>query len=153
MVFRVVRGELQSQGFVPFIQQCSQESACVILIVQNVFQTLKGEHSEIMTAFYRQDSVGCYHCADTILACTLIGRSTGTHVLRLNFSDPHGGKGPSDRLAATSMSHIRIYINEGHNVTKAEEMQEALLSHGGGSGVRVAVLYTVPEIIQEQKFP
>ena len=32
-------------------------------------------------------------------------------------------------------------------------MQEALLSHGGVSGVRVAVLYTVPEIIQQQKFP
>lgn len=50
-------------------------------------------------------------------------------------------------------SHIRIYINEGHNVTKAEEMQEALLSHGGVNGVRVAVLQTVPEINQEQKIP
>ena len=71
----------------------------------------------------------------------------------MDFSDPQGGKGSADRLAATCKSHIRIYINEGHNVTKAEEMQEALLSHGGVSGVRVAVLYTVPEIILEQKIP
>ena len=69
----------------------------------------------------------------------------------MDFSDPQGGKGSADRLAATFKSHIHIYINEGRNVTKAEEMQEALLSHGGVSGVCVAVLYTVPEIIQEQK--
>ena len=76
-----------------------------------------------------------------------------SEVSRLGFSDPQGGKGPADRLAATCKSHIRIYINEGHNVTKAKEMQEALLSHGGVNGVRVAVLQTVPEINQEQKIP
>ena len=153
VVFRRVRGELQSQGFVHIIQQCSQDSSRVILIMQHVLQTLKAEHPEITTAFYRQDNAGCYHCANTILACPLIGKSTGIHVSRLNFSDPQGGKGLVDRLAATCKSHICIYINDGHNVTKAEEIQEALLSHGGVSGVRVAVLHTVPEIIQEQKFP
>ena len=130
VVFRRVRGELQSQGFVHIIQQCSQDSSCVILITQNVLQTLKAEHPEITTAIYRQDNAGCYHCANTIHACPLTEKSTGIHVSRLDFSDPKGGKGPADRLAATCKSHIRIYINEGHNVTKAEEMQEALLSHG-----------------------
>ena len=137
VVFRRVRGELQSQAFVHIIQQCNQDSTCIILIMQHVLKTLKAEHAEITTAFYRQDNVGCYHCANTILA----------------FSDPQGGKGPADRLAATCKSHIRIYINEGHNVTKAGEMQEALLSHGGVNGVRVAVLQTVREINQEQKIP
>ena len=136
-----------------YISFNSAVSSCVILIMQHVLQTLKAEHPAITTAFYRQDNAGCYHCANTIVACPLIGKSTGIHVSRLDFSDPQGGKGPADRLAATCKSHIRIYINEGHNVTKAEEMQEALLSHGGVSGVRVAVLHTVPEIIQEQKFP
>ena len=139
VVFRRVRGELQSQGFVHIIQQCNQDSTCIILIMQHVLKTLKAEHPEITTAFYRQDNAGCYHCANTILACPVIGKSTGIQVSRLDFSDPQGGKGPADRLAATCKSHIRIYINEGHNVTKAEEMQEALLSHGGVNGVRVAV--------------
>ena len=153
VVFRRVRGELQSQGFVHIIQQCNQDSTCIILIMQHVLKTLKAEHPEITTAFYRQDNAGCYHCANTILACPVIGKSTGIQVSRLDFSDPQGGKGPADRLAATCKSHIRIYINEGHNVTKAEEMQEALLSYGGVNGVRVAVLQTVPEINQEQKIP
>ena len=121
--------------------------------MQHVLKTLKAEHPEITTAFYRQDNVGCYHCANTILARPVIGKSTGIQVSRLDFSDPQGGKGPADRLAATCKSHIRIYINEGHNVTKAEEMQEALLSRGGVNGVCVAVLQTVPEINQEQKIP
>ena len=153
VVFRRVRGELQSQSFVHIIQQCNQDSTCIILIMQHVLKTLKAEHPEITTAFYRQDNAGCYHCANTILACPVIGKSTGIQVSRLDFSDPQGGKGPADRLAATCKSHIRIYMNEGHNVTKAEEMQEALLSHGGVNGVRVAVLQTVPEINQEQKIP
>ena len=130
VVFRRVRDKLQSQGFVHIIQQCNQDSTCIILIMQHVLKTLKAEHPEITTAFYRQDNTGCYHCANTILACPVIGKSTGIQVSRLDFSDPQGGKGPADRLAATCKSHIRIYINEGHNVTKAEEMQEALLSHG-----------------------
>ena len=153
VVFRRVSGELQSQAFVHIIQSCSQDSTSAVLIMQHVLKTLKTEHPEVTTAFFRQDNAGCYHCANTVLACPLIEQSTGIKVARLDFSDPQGGKGPADRLAATCKSHIRIYINEGHNVTKAEEMQEALLSHGGVDGVRVAVLHTLPEISQQQKIP
>ena len=110
VVFRRVRGELQSQSFVHIIQQCNQDSTCIILIMQHVFKTLKAERPEITTAFYRQDNAGCYQCANTILACPVIGKSTGIQVSRLDFSDPQGGKGPADRLAATCKSHIRIYI-------------------------------------------
>ena len=49
-----------------------------------------------------------------------------------------------------------MYINEGHDVTNAEDMKTALLSHGGVTGVRVAVLAVVEgqEIAQQQqKFP
>lgn len=45
-----------------------------------------------------------------------------------DFSDPQGGKGPCDRLAATCKLHIRVFINEGHDVTNTEEMKKALLS-------------------------
>ena len=109
VVFRRVRGELQSQGFVHIIQQCNQDSTCIILIMQHVLKTLKAEHPEITTAFYRQDNAGCYHCANTILACPVIGKSTGIQVSRLDFSDPQGGKGPADRLAATCKSHIQCF--------------------------------------------
>ena len=50
-----------------------------------------------------------------------------------------GGKGAADRMAATAKNHIRMYINEGNDVTNAHQMKDALLSHGGVEGVRVAV--------------
>ena len=56
VVFRRVRGELQSQGFIHIIQQCSQDSSCVILIMQHVLSTLKAEHPKLTPAFYRQRS-------------------------------------------------------------------------------------------------
>ena len=88
-----------------------------------------------------------------ILACQTMEQSTGIKVVRLDFSDPQGGKGAADRLAATCKYHIRIYLNEGHDVTTAEEMREALLSHRGVEGVRVALLPSINQTVELQKIP
>jgi hypothetical protein len=37
-------------------------------------------------------------------------------IARIDFSDPQGGKGAADRLAATCKNDIRAYINEGNDV-------------------------------------
>jgi len=158
VVFRRIKGELQSQAFVHIIQSCSQGSLAVVLMMQHVLNILKSQHPEIeiTTAYFRQDNAGCYHSASTILACPSIEKSTGVKVAWLDFSDPQGGKGPCDRLAATCKSHIRVFINEGHDVTNAEDMKKALLSHGGVTGVRVAILLAVEEqepAQQQQKIP
>ena len=89
-------------------------------------------------------------------SCASIEKSTGIKVARFHFSDPQGGKGPCDRLAATYKSHICVYINEGHDVTNAEDMKTALLSHRGVTGVRVAILPAVEgqvNVQQQQKIP
>ena len=91
------------------------------------------------------------HCANTILACRTFEQSTGIKVVRMDFSDPQGGQGAADRLAATCKNHIRTYIDEGNNVTTAAEMKEALLSYGGVEGVRVAILPSMEETVQLQK--
>lgn len=99
--------------------------------MQHMLQTLKTEHPETVKAFSRHDNAGCYHCSNTVAALAYIEEEVGVRVARVDFSDPKGGKGTADRPAATCKCHIRIYINEGHNVSTAEEMKEALLSHGG----------------------
>ena len=76
----------------------------------------------------------------TIVAIPAIQSSSGVSVLVVDFSDPQGGKGPADRMSATCKNHIRRYINEGHDVTTAEQMKEAILSHGRVEGVRVVVV-------------
>ncbi|XP_078372779.1 uncharacterized protein LOC144656433 [Oculina patagonica] len=154
VVFRRLSGVLQSQAFVHVIQSCSQESHAAVMIMQHVLQTLKSEHPEVTQAFFRQDNAGCYHCSNTVSSLAQMERVVGIKVIGVDFSDPQGGKGPADRLAATCKCHIRIHINEGHNVTTAHEMKEALLSHGGIAGVRVAVIPCIEEpSVLEQKIP
>ena len=99
----------------------------------------------------RQDNTWCYHWANTILACRTFEQSTGIKVVFMDFSDPQGGKGVVDRLAATCKNHIWTYINAGNNVTTTAEMKEALLSYGGVEGVWVAILLSIEETVELQK--
>ena len=50
--------------------------------------------------------------------------NTGIDVCRVDFSDPQGGKGACDRKAATIKAHVRRYVNEGHDVQNAEQLQQ-----------------------------
>eukprot|EP00058_Branchiostoma_floridae_P002763 XP_002588251.1 hypothetical protein BRAFLDRAFT_124704 [Branchiostoma floridae] len=50
---------------------------------------------------------------------------------------PTRGKGSCDRQAATVKSHIKTWINEGHDVETAEEFKIAVESRGGIPGVKV----------------
>jgi hypothetical protein len=123
--------------------------------MQHVLKTLETENPKLKRAFFRQDNAGYYHSASTILACHHIAKTTGIKISRIDFSDPQGGKGSADRLAATCKCHIRLFVNEGNDVTNAEEMKNALLSHGGVEGVRVAVVPCIDDsfVAQLDKIP
>ena len=79
--------------------------------------------------------------------------STGIQIERIDFSDPQGGKGAADRLAATCKAHVRVFINEGNDVTSAEHLKNALLSSGGIDVVRVVSLESIDElpVVEENK--
>ncbi|KAK3729705.1 hypothetical protein QZH41_015430, partial [Actinostola sp. cb2023] len=151
VVYRCLNGVLQWQGFIHAIQSCSQGSSAVVRIVQDVLTTLKSEYSEITKAYIRQDNAGCYHSSATILACPDITRSTGITISRVDFCDPQGGKGAADRLAATCKAHIRTYINEGNDVVTAQDLKQALLSHGGINGVRVVSMDFIDDATTEEE--
>lgn len=151
VVYRRMEGELQWQGLIHIIQSCKQESSAVVAIMHHVLATLKREHPEINKAYFRQDNAGCYHSSRTILACQEISSSTGVQVARVDFSDPQGGKGAADRLAATCKGHVRAFINEGHDVCTAKELENALLSHGGLEGVRVVSFDAITETQDESQ--
>ena len=70
---------------------------------------------------------------------------------RVDFSDRQGGKGAADRLAARCKAHVRAFINEGHDVCTANELKNALLSHGGLDGVRVVSLDAIDETPDESQ--
>ncbi len=57
--------------------------------------------------------------------------------LRVDFSNPQGGKGACDRKAATIKNKIKAYLNSGNDVETAKEMNIAIESRSGIQGVRV----------------
>ncbi len=154
VIYRRSKGQLQWQGLIHIIQSCSQGSPAVVYIMENVLKTIKNDNPEVKTAYFRQDNAGCYHSNETITSCPAISRSSGVNIARVDFSDPQGGKGAADRLAATCKAHIRRYINESHDVTTAEQLKEAIASYGGVQGVRVAAMESIDETLEmPQKIP
>ena len=140
VVVRKKHGVLESQSFVHIAENSNQDSLLVVRIVEHVLRTLKNEHPELSKAFLRQDNAGCYHSSLTLAACSLMAEKTGIKVGQVDFSDPQGGKGACDRKAASIKAHVRRHINEGHDVTTANEFKEAMMSCGGIKGVRIAVV-------------
>ena len=53
VVYRRLKGQLQWQGMVHIIQSCSQGSPAVIYIMENVLKTIKKDHPEVKTAYFR----------------------------------------------------------------------------------------------------
>ena len=51
---------------------------------------LKKAHSEIKSAFLRQDKAGCYHSVDMLAACHFMEETTGIKVQWVDVSDPQG---------------------------------------------------------------
>ncbi|XP_028519078.1 uncharacterized protein LOC114576513 [Exaiptasia diaphana] len=133
-------GDLLHQVYVHVVDQCTQDSSVVISIMEHTLRSIKEEHPEVDTAYYRQDNAGCYHSTELLTACHLMENATGIKVGRVDFSDPQGGKGPCDRKAATIKAHIRRFINEGNDVNTAYDLCQAILSSGSVRGVRVALI-------------
>ena len=149
VVARRFASQLEQQTFVHIIEDCNQDASTVVQVLQHTLKTLKADHPEILTAALRQDNAGCYHSVIMLSACRLMGAATGIRVQRVDFSDPQGGKGPCDRRAASIKAHVRRYINEGHDVLTAHDLKEAMLSHGGMNGVRVALVTAAANKPQE----
>ena len=118
---------------------CNQDSCAVLSIMKAVIGKLKSLLPQLKSVFYRQDNAGCYHCGATIVGAIFESRCYGVSVKRLDFSDPQGGKGPSDRKAASLKSHMRVYLNQESNIETSREMGDAIQSSGGVPGVDVTL--------------
>ena len=140
VVRKATDGHLEHQAFVHVAQNCSQDSSVVVSIIEHILRTLKVEHPEITTAFFRQDNAGCYHNSKVLAACRLMQEATGVRVERVDFSDPQGAKGPCDRKAVTIKAHVRRFVDEGHDVLTATDLRDAILSNNGVRGARVTVV-------------
>ena len=126
--------------FVHIFDVCTQDSFAVASIVENVLKTIKKELPTMKSAFLRSDNAGCYHSGQLLLSLPDIGKRSGINLIRYDFSDPQSGKDICDRKIATMKVHIKRWVNEKHDVLTALDMKNALESHNGVKGCRVAVV-------------
>ena len=135
-----VDGKLQSQSFVHIVEDYLQDTSAVVCILEHILRTLKTEHPEIISTFLRQDNAGCCHNSVMLATCNIMKTQTRISVCRVDFSDPQGRKGACDRKAATIKAHVRRHISQGHNVQKAKDFMDAMLSNGGLGGIRASLV-------------
>ena len=144
-------GQFESQTFVHVFQNCLQDSAVVVSIMQDCLVSLKKEMPELERAFYKQDNAGCYHSGYTIVSAKFAGDIAGVGVERNDFSDPQGGKGICDRQAATIKGDIGRYVNEGNDVTTAIQLKTAIES-GPGSCAKASYVTFNPSSTRHVKW-
>ena len=137
-------GKLNVECFVHIFDTCTQNSFAVASIVEHLLNTIKQESPQIKNAYFRSDNAGCYHSGSLLLSLSGIGQRTGIAPVRYDFSDPQSGKDICDRKTAPMKAHIRRWVNEKHDVVTAEDMKNALESHGGVKGCRAAVVQVDP---------
>ena len=142
-------GEIEMMSFFHLFESCNQDSCTVLAILNDVFGQLKGIMPHLKSVYLRQDNAGCYHCALTLVTARQVAELNGHCLFRMDFSDPQGGKGSSDRKAATIKSHMSVYLNSGHDIDTACQMKEAIESFGGVSGVKVKLCSPPPSTIRK----
>ena len=134
-------GQHEMLTFVHIFQSCNQDSVTVLAIIDDVLKQLKTTMPDVNRVHFRQDNAGCYHSSSTLLAIQQVANKYEINV-RLDFSDPQGGKGSCNRKAATIKNHMRIYLNSGQDVETADQMKNAIESFGGVPGVRATLCDT-----------
>ena len=97
---------LQTLALVHMFQKSNQDSLYVLPIIDDVIEKLKIAIPGLKSISLRQDNAGCYHSATTILGVHQLAIKHNVS-MRMDFSDPRGGKGPCDRKAANIKNHMR----------------------------------------------
>ena len=126
--------------YVHLLDQCSQNWFSVASLYENTLTEVKRKSPEIVEAFARSDNAGCYHCALLLLSIHGISQRTGIVTSRYDFSESNSGKDICDRYISPMKSHIRQYVNAGHDVENASDMKRALDSYSGVRGCRASVV-------------
>ena len=86
-------GQPQMLTFVHILESCNQDSVTVLAIINDVLKQLKtAMPDDVNCLYFRQDHTGCSQSASTLLAIQKVANKYHINV-KLDFSDPQGGRG------------------------------------------------------------
>ena len=155
MITKSTAEKFQVECFVHLFNTCTQNSFAVASIIEHLLKTLKEEYPILKQAFLRSDNfAGCYKNG-ALLSLPEISERSGIKILRYDFSDPQAGKDICDRKTAPMKAHIKRWVNVKHDVLTAEDMEQAIESHGGLKGCRAAVVEVdiSKDVVKDNKIP
>lgn len=131
VITRVEGNEFQIHCYVHVLDQCKQDWFAVFCLVEATLLKMKLETPTVKDVFLRSDNAGCYHNASLLISMKNLQQITGLTIRQYDFSEAQAGKDICDRKIAPMKSHIQRFVCEGHDVTNASEMKDALESYGG----------------------
>ncbi|CAC5375179.1 unnamed protein product [Mytilus coruscus] len=118
-----------------FSSQISQDGSVTASVLCDVVHDLTKQVPNIQEVNFFSDNAGCYKNTMMMVA---LRAELGDKLKTYNFSEAQDGKRASHIKAC-----VRRYINEGHDVTSAEEMKQAIdVKQKGSFRVRVVDIVT-----------
>ncbi|KAK3714749.1 hypothetical protein QZH41_004115 [Actinostola sp. cb2023] len=150
-----IESKYEVECFVHIFENCTRNSFAILSIIEDLLHRVKEEYPAVTEAYLRSDNAGCYHNGPLLLSLGEVGKRTGVRPVRYDFSGAQAGKDICDRKTASMKAHIKRWVNEKHDVMTAEDMKEALESHGGIKGCRATVVEvdTTRERNKQNKMP
>ncbi|CAC5378167.1 unnamed protein product [Mytilus coruscus] len=106
-----------------FESPTAQDAAVTSQIMIDVAKDIMLQRQDVKHIHFFSDNAGCYKSSYTLLT---LQQELSNSIVSYNFCEAQNGKGPCDRRASHVKSIIRRYINEGHDVTTAQQMKEAI---------------------------
>jgi hypothetical protein len=121
-------GFLKTLAIVHLLEHASQDSDCVIGILDSLFRIISSnfENPTINTG---SDNAACYHSQDVTCLLPLFADKHKVNLESYLFSEPQMGKGICDRKISVLKRTLIQYVNDGNNITNTDQMKNAFLSN------------------------
>ena len=124
--FKDKERKLRKVTYFTFINQCNQDMLATSSVFKHDLGQFNIDFPEIKSIHCRNDNAGCYSGASAIMAKKEICDSVGIKLESIDFNVAQKGKDQCDRDGAVAKRKICTYVNEGHDVTSATEVKEAV---------------------------
>ncbi|XP_052097915.1 uncharacterized protein LOC127732770 [Mytilus californianus] len=139
-IFKDEDNSLKHKTFTHLMDHVKQDFFAVLSLLEHTLSSIKKQLPQITEAYLRSDNAGCYHCGQLWLAIPSLSERTGIQIKRYDYSEAQSGKSYCDAKIAHMRQKMRIFSAEGHNITTAMQMKEAIDSGAGVKGVYTSVV-------------
>ena len=93
-----------------------------------VVKEFSKDFPDVKELYCKSDNAGCYHGNPYPESIYKICKQNSITLKRLDYNEPQKGKDQCDRDSALARDALRRYVDEGNDVTSAEDIFKALLA-------------------------